>query len=300
MNDHDSKAHQLWFLRHRGKVTGPYPLGLIKRYIILNRISDDDELSFDQENWRPFKQFPELAVETLNINPDDSFARQRLLAARRWADERVGNDNGLAKTGDIDRRSPDLAKEVTIHNKRRAYFKLLKDRKRRLRSIQWLVSVFILVMVIAASYYVLTRSKPPADDRELSECHSSPHSAIKWNNCQLEGLVFPHAELAKAEMKNMNLSGAVLNHSRLSGADLSYSIMSFIDLSSSDLTGAILIGANLRGADLTRAKLVNADLSYADLMGADLTEADLSGAKLDHVKWLNGYICKPGSNGECR
>jgi hypothetical protein len=70
--------------------------------------------------------------------------------------------------------------------------------------------------------------------------------------------------MAKADLRDANLSGAELRDANLSRADL---------------RGADLGGADLRDANLSRANLSGADLSRADLRDANLRDANLSGAE---------------------
>jgi uncharacterized protein YjbI with pentapeptide repeats len=98
------------------------------------------------------------------------------------------------------------------------------------------------------------------------------------------------ADLRRANLSGLNLTGAVLDHADLRGADLS----------SAELTEASLMHARLEGADLHKSVLyhtlfVGADLRNADLSGsamyrtsfkgADLTGADISRATKLKVIW---------------
>jgi len=89
-----------------------------------------------------------------------------------------------------------------------------------------------------------------------------------------------YANLSGANLSDANLSGANLSGADLSGANLRCANLSDADLSGADLSGANLSGADLRGANLSDADLSGADLRYANLSGADLIGANLSGADL--------------------
>ena len=81
------------------------------------------------------------------------------------------------------------------------------------------------------------------------------------------------ADLARADPRGADLSGAYL-----SGADLREADFTGADLSGADLLRADLREADFRGAELGGADLSGADLTRANLRGAYLRGADLSGA----------------------
>lgn len=81
------------------------------------------------------------------------------------------------------------------------------------------------------------------------------------------------ADLENAALWQVNLAKADMRAIQMPWCDLRRSI-----LTQADLTGANLMGADLRGANLSGAKLTGADLRGADLDGANLRDADLSGA----------------------
>ena len=78
----------MWYLRKNGEVKGPYPAGLISRYILLGRINDGDEVSGDGEEWLVIRDIPELIPDVMKGDASDPLVQERLQAARRWADER--------------------------------------------------------------------------------------------------------------------------------------------------------------------------------------------------------------------
>ena len=96
------------------------------------------------------------------------------------------------------------------------------------------------------------------------------------------------AQLAEADLRGANLSGVNLSEVRLYGADLrganlSGAILTKAQLGNANLCGATLIRASLWEADLTEANLSIADLTEAKLMRANFSKANLSGANLDHA-----------------
>ena len=285
-----STESKVWYIRKQGRVRGPYPGGLVRRYILLGRINRRDELSPDGMNWGPVSSYPELIPDAMKLDPDDEFAQQRLDAARRWADER----ETLHEHPDID---SGVATELPADRKRKRFDQAVK-KSRYHRLLNIFLSLVILVGLSAGSYYVLTRLTP-AERVVKNDCQAEPHPEINWENCQLSGLVSPAAKLKSAQMKNINLTGADLNHSELQHADLSYAIMPLIDLHGSDASRAILVGATLRGANLGDVNFSNSDLSYADLVGADISNVNFTGAVLGRAVWTDGTICQPESVGAC-
>ena len=98
------------------------------------------------------------------------------------------------------------------------------------------------------------------------------------------------AYLTDADLRDADLTGAYLRGAILGGADLRRSILRGAILGGADLEDADLRRADLEGAILTGAILTGADLTGADLGGADLTGADLGGADLGGAI-LGGAIC---------
>jgi len=77
-----------------------------------------------------------------------------------------------------------------------------------------------------------------------------------------------------------NLARAYLRNADLSGGDLSRT-----NLADADLTGAILVDANLSEADLREATLVDANLTGANLANVFGSNANLSGANLQNANF---------------
>ncbi|MTJ08583.1 pentapeptide repeat-containing protein [Anabaena sp. UHCC 0204] len=77
---------------------------------------------------------------------------------------------------------------------------------------------------------------------------------------------FEKAELAEANLQNLDLKGA----------DFSYA-----DLSTANLSGTNLRGCDLSFADLSEANLENADLRGSMLFSANLRNANLQGTHLE-------------------
>ncbi len=104
------------------------------------------------------------------------------------------------------------------------------------------------------------------------------------SNVDISGANFKEAILSEADISGADLTGANLTDADFAGADLCEA-----DLAWANLSGAHLSCANLKGADLTEADLTGVDLSGANLTEADLTDSDLTGADLSGAN-LNGAI----------
>ena len=99
------------------------------------------------------------------------------------------------------------------------------------------------------------------------------------DNINLNGVDFRLSNLTGSSLKNVqlrqaDLSGAILNEATLTDADLREANLSGAELKDADLTNS-----SSSGASLLKAELQNATLDQADVSSADLREADLSKAK---------------------
>jgi uncharacterized protein YjbI with pentapeptide repeats len=80
---------------------------------------------------------------------------------------------------------------------------------------------------------------------------------------------FERAELANANLQDVDLKGCDFSYADLSVANLSHANLRGCDLSFADLSQA-----NLQNADLRGSMLFSADLRQADLQGTHLENAD--------------------------
>ena len=101
----------------------------------------------------------------------------------------------------------------------------------------------------------------------LSNCVLAGNlSCVQFNGAYLNKTQFLNADLIRAEMRGVNLSGAFINDSNLTIADLS--------------------GANLSGAGIEWTILKSTSLDGADLTGARLNVVTLANIDLSKVKGL--------------
>lgn len=282
------KESHNWYVRRGKEVKGPFPAGLISRYILLGRIHETDEVSHDRQEWLRVSRVPDLIPEVVRkarANPDDEESKQHLEAARRWADERrdlQGPSSGA------ERRHATGADYV--HPQHEEFFAPREQVVRR----DYLVLALILVALIAIPFLLPSNPKP-----EEPQCDAAPAPGVNWSNCRMEARQYPNADLAAAKLRNANLTAAVLRASNLQQADLAYTNLTLANLRGANLQQASLKGATLKRADLANANLRGADLSYADMSEAIMEGTLLDGAKLDHAIWAEGVVCMPGSLGEC-
>jgi len=292
----------MWYIRFNKGVKGPYPAGLVSRYILLGRVKETDEVSSDGKEWLIVKDVPELIPQILKGDLNDPMVKERLEAARRWADERsldrraggTGRASSLENRREDDRREPEQEPVIGYRLRRESRDQELFATSRG----RWgLLIVAGTVAVVAVAFSLFYKPPPP---QLGTDCRSPAAPKVNWSNCVLDGARLEGRDLSGAKLYSASLTGANLRHGSLKGSDLSYAALSIADLEGADLRGAIMIGSKLRQARLNNADLEGADLSYADLTGADLTGASLNNAKLGNAIWTDGGRCLPQSIGGCQ
>ncbi|HHH35912.1 MAG TPA: pentapeptide repeat-containing protein [Gammaproteobacteria bacterium] len=299
MENQEQNNRRLWYIRRRGQIEGPFPQGLISRHILLGRIAEDDELSFDLVTWHPRDAFPELVPAVMQGEVTDRQAAERLEAARRWADERTGGDRrqGDGMVAQDRRRGRDRRRGSQSGRPPRTTPEALPDGGAGQGGRRW---AWVLIPPALLLGGILVAVMKPGDETAaVIDCDSPPRAGIDWSNCFKEGVDLRGADLRGARMRNMRLTAARLGQARLRGTDLSYSELAVASLAGADLRDGVLVGAGLRGADLRSADLRGANLAYADLRGARLAGADLRGAVLGSAIWTDGRYCAPRSVGSC-
>jgi len=289
-----------WFIQRNDKAEGPYPSGLVSRYILLGRLQLDDKVSSDGMEWQLIKDIPSLVPDILDADKDDPIQQERLMAARRWADERLARDR---RDTDADARADERREardrrdleldDVTEHRN------ILRGRARKeeARGI-FTAELFLaaVVILIAWAGYYAYQNQP---EEIVIDCQAVPAFAVNWTNCILLNKNLQSANLENALLLNARLAGADLQSANLRNANMAYIDLSRANLIGTDISLASLKGADLSGADLRGASLVNADLSFANLIGANLRNANLDGARLSKTIWFDGSVCAESSVGEC-
>lgn len=290
---------QLWYTRCGSEVRGPFHVGLIRRYLVLGRLSEDDEVSIDRETWMPITGLPQFTAEIMGAVAEDPTTRERLLAAKRWADERrgcerrmeQGTDQGRRRQGQRRDEEPEPVVRHRLNRTERA--PAVAERPRNALGI-------LLVLMIGGVFVGLFFTLKPPRSTAGPDCTAAPAPRVNWANCPLAGRRLGAVDLQGADLHNADLSGAGLSGGILAGADLAFAKLQLADLRNTDLSNAHLKGADLTGARLQGADLRRADLSYAILRRADLVGAKLAGANLVNAIWVDGAVCGRASRGGCR
>lgn len=285
-----TNMHRQWYIRSQEEISGPFNGSVITNHLIIGRLSLDDEVSVDKQNWLPLAQQTALHPDT---NDTDK--------AKRFLDERTGLDRRkMQKTVPPEakkRRSERRAGEPEAEQERRALRRQLmqKYRQRRERMFWPLLAtaVFLLVLTVMAVLYPTTIPTP------LPNCGAPAAPGVNWNNCLKSQVNLSHIDMTGAEIRNSQLESAQMMNMLLIDTDIAYANLRHANLSYSNLRGASLFGSNLSEADLSYTDLTDADLAYADLSNAKMGGSELSGARLDHAIWIDGRLCAQGSTGEC-
>jgi hypothetical protein len=286
----------LWYIRNKNKVIGPFPTGHIKQAVVLGRISAHAEVSTDKEEWKLLRQCPQLIPDVLKGNPNDDHVRERLAAARRWADERRrerrDGEEDPTRTGP-GRRNQESYSTLGYRDHRESMVQTLRPSRERFV----IVTLFVIV-ILTASIYASFKWVP--EQAAGPQCDAPAHQGVNWQQCNKAGMQLLNTDLNGAMLNSTKLQGANLFGSKFIKADLSYADLSNSNLSFVDFQQAQLKGANLRAADLSKANLNDADLSYADLQDAKLTETTFINTNFANTIWVDGRKCLPGSIGMCR
>lgn len=303
--------HTLWYLRRDGAVQGPFAARLLSRQLILGRVSEDDLVSTDRVVWQRIGEVPGLVPELLHADRKDPIARQRLMAAIRWEDERSGRDRRIGSAYGIssgdkrrgrERRSAEAPPEVNhraVRKTRQGLEANQWQRSEREAQRRGLWQIGTLVIVLAAAGVSAYLYMPRNSVATSPECASAPRPQINWSNCRLDGASLARAALSGAYMPNVQLTRAQLSDAQLRGAEAPYANFAMADLRGADLSGANLMGASLRGAALANVNFAGANLAYADLSNAQIDTAKLSDAALGKAIWVDGRVCAEGSVGSC-
>lgn len=297
MESNDSLDKRYWYVRHKGRITGPFSRGLIRRQVLLGRIGNQDEFSHDQVSWKRLVHFPDLVPAVMNLDPDDPISRERLDAARRWADDREYKQRPiLSQSESLEQRqggvvlvdAPKLSENLIKK------FSAIKRTQFRNKIFSFLL---VTLFFLAAGLYI-NKTDPVVEN--AIDCSAEPAPGVNWNNCFMQGISLVALDLHGAQMGSADLVGANLSQANISGGSLSYALLTMVNAESINLSSATLVGASFRGANLSQANFRDADLSYASFLSANISGADFTGAKLGNARWVDGRICARGSITVCK
>ncbi len=273
------KEAQLWYIKRKGQIKGPFPTGLMSQNILLGRIHPDDQISLDKQLWKKASSVKEVMPDVIKHRDDPNY-KERLKAARRWADERQH------------------VRQVGANGKERIFKVRKKMTHLGIKTLSPLgiISVSLVLMMFVGIFFVFT---PEQSSTEI-DCQARATDNGIYDSCHLQRKIFNQVSLKNSSFKN-----ALLQNSQFKGADLrqsqlDYANLSMADLSLANMSQSSLKAVDLRGANLYRADLSHTDLSYADLTGANGKEVKLTGAILKNTIWFNGQICNKASVGRCK
>lgn len=282
------------FIRKNNKVTGPFPLKQLQQSILLGRLALNDEVSKDRQEWVAVRSVPELIPDVLKGDVTDPLTKERIAAARRWADERRGErrDEAESNRAGPGRREPETNGTLKHRQQREANIRNTKMSQERLVG-----AGLVVVLILVAAGYLGIRYIPTTDAG--AQCEAAPAKGVNWDSCNFVGLQAIKVNLSQAQLNGTNLLNANLFGSNFVEANIAYANFTQANLSFAEMQRAQAKGANFSQADLTNANLSSADLSYANFKQAKLLNTILTAAVLDNAIWTDGKICQVGSLGKC-
>ena len=269
---------QLWYVKVKGRVKGPFASGLISKHILLGRIQPNDLLSKDKEVWRKASSIREIMPEVIKHRNDPNY-KERLKAARRWADER----------GEVREVGEDGEEKIYTPRKKITHLKI------KTTSILGLFSILVIISALIYAMFVFT----PDDPLAQIDCTAEGLDGQIFDGCHLQRKNFSQRSLNNTSFRNALLQNSQFKKSKLQKSTLDYANLSHADLSAANFTEASLRATDLRGTILRETIFTGADLSYADLTGAKASRIKLTGTKLANTIWFDGSVCHKESVGRC-
>lgn len=281
----------LWFLRHEGKVVGPYPPPRVEELLRGGEVSAEWEISLDEKDWLPLGESGHFSVVEKSRRSGHAaeqlaWLEERQRARERWRD--AGNDEPdvpEARDAQID----EARRQALGEDQQRTERLVAEARTRRPSLLIGLLAVLALAGIGASVWLGQSEQPMQAEINQVASCAATAGEGVNWSGCDKRG-----AALAGAMLRNARLDGTRLEDARMAGAVLEYASAKGVNLRNADLRGAKLTAVDLSGADLS-----GADLSGANLRYAALGQARLAGARLDHAVWSDGRTCAVDSLGAC-
>ena len=272
------KDSQLWYVRDGSHIKGPFASGLISKDILLGRIHPNDELSQDKKKWRKASSVSEVMPDVINHRHDANY-KERLRAARRWADERAE------------------VREKDENGEEKIYLPRKKATRLGIKTTG-VMGIFAFVIILVAFVYVIFVFTPDEPIAQI-DCKLEGIDNSIFDGCHLQRRDFSKHSLIASSFKNSLLQNSSFKKSDLQNSQFDYANLSNADLSNANLTGASLKAVDLSNAILNGTVFTRADLSYANLSGAKASKIKFSGANLANAIWFDGSLCHNTSVGQC-
>ena len=218
--------HNTWYIKKKDKITGPFPAGQISQLLVVGRLTIDDEVSYDKDEWSLIKDIPALIPDVLlhNSGENPDAKTERLAAARRWADERREerrDENPKTPSRKSNgRRDLENHQDVEYRHRRESIYKQFRERPQRA-----FASLFIFIVVIVAVVWGSFNYSPLVLVDE-PDCTASPRKGVNWRNCNKPQFIAIHSDISES-----NLHSAILRDANFSGSIFRKSRMDYVDFS---------------------------------------------------------------------
>jgi len=290
-------AQPLWYLRHQGKVYGPFPAPQVDTALAEGDVTPEWEVSLNESDWLTIADSGQFACSTPSLPGAASDAEthgwreERQRARQRWLREPHLTEVALPHDPEGDMR----ARQAISADHAETEAMLREEQHKRSSPLVPLLGI-LLVLSVGVGIWWGQREKPiQAKIALVADCASQPGDGMNWSSCDKRGLHLPGMRAHNARLERVRLDEA-----RLAGADLTYALLRGASLRNAQLSGSILVGADLTGVDLSGADLTGADLRFAVLAGANMTGARIDSARLSKAVWTDGRSCAEGAPGACR
>ncbi|MBL4852132.1 MAG: pentapeptide repeat-containing protein [Gammaproteobacteria bacterium] len=293
------KREPLWYIRRKGVVTGPFPVGLIERYVVLGRVSVKTELSADNAHWAVCGEWPEWVAYIADFKLTHE-SEEHIEALRRWEDERGGYDRRMGELDNVasdlrshsDRRNAETDDEIEQRQHRHQRPGLI----RRYSLSAAIIPIFAVVVFIG---FYLALYKPAATGDPV-DCSVQATEGINWSYCDLQNLKLINMSLRHSNLQSSNMTGISLEGMDLSDSEMSFSVLTLARINNSNFSNSRMIGVSFRNSLINNTDFKNSDLTYADFSNAEFNNVEFNGARLDHAIWLDRRRCAVNSIGICR
>ena len=150
---------QLWYTRRDKEIRGPFPSGMVMRYILLGRITENDELSVDQLSWQRVYDLPELIPEEMKLDLSIPENQEKLRIAKMREDERESIDRrekqqandyrGTHRRSGKERRRNESNEALRHREIKDQLLASLREKERETYVSRFVWSTFVLVIILS-------------------------------------------------------------------------------------------------------------------------------------------------------